>query len=307
MNGVERFLYLRKTLYDPEVEIFKNQEYMMEWFSEHCPMWPGMALSVHVTEKLLDTVTSFQRLEVFRTETYGNMLVLDGKIQCTERDEFAYHEMLVHPAMCCHPQPERVLIIGGGDGGALREVGRHPSVRKVILCEIDRAVAEAAKQFLPSMAAGFDVPEAELIFDDGIVYLEQCIEKFDVIIVDSSDPFGPAESLFGAPFYKLVRACLAPDGVVAAQSEHFFIHPQTVNQLRSAMLASFPHYAYLTVSVPSYPGGGVGIALAGVVCDPAKPLRVPDAEVIAKLRYYTPELHSASSVLPRFAAAGVLE
>lgn len=264
-------------------------------------MWRGMALSVQVESKLAEETTPYQRIELYRTATYGNMLVLDGNIQCTERDEFAYHEMLVHPAMCSHPAPERVLVIGGGDGGSLREIGKYPTVKKVTLCEIDEAVIRLSKQHLAT-AAGFDIPQAEIIIADGIKYLENTAEKFDVIIVDSSDPIGPAEALFDAPFYKLVRAALKPDGVVAAQSEHFMIHAEAVAKLRHAICASFPHYAYLPAVVPSYPGGGVGIALGGIAHDPKTPLRVPDECVTKTLRYYTPEHHTAAGVLPKFAA-----
>lgn len=273
----------------------------MEWFSEHCPMWPGMALSVETHSKLLDVQTSFQHVQVYATTTYGNMLVLDGKIQCTERDEFAYHEMLVHPAMFSHPNPERVLIIGGGDGGALREVGKHACVRQVTLCEIDEAVMSAAKRFFPGTACGLTLPNARIVCADALEWLAQCEEVFDVILVDSSDPFGPAEALFETPFYQTVRSHLAPNGVVAAQSEHYFIHVETVQQLKTAMTASFPYYLYLPVVVPSYPGGGVGMALAALDHDLHTPLREPDEAFQRQLRYYSPELHRTASILPRFA------
>lgn len=271
------------------------------WFSEHCPMWEGMALSVQIKSKLYEALTPFQKIEVFETATYGNMLVLDDKIQCTERDEFAYHDMLVHPALYAHPNPQNVLIIGGGDGGAIREVLKHDCVCKCELCEIDREVSNVAQKFLPRMGAGLTHPKAELHYADGIDYLRNTHNKYDVIIVDSSDPFGPAEVLYGAPFYQLIAEHLNENGIVAAQSGFFFIHEPTVRELREAIQANFKHYAYLFAHCPSYPGGGVGIAL-GTQSDCIQlnhPLRAPTM----KHPYYTPDIHFSASVLPAFAQA----
>ncbi len=270
-----------------------------DWFSEHCPMWEGMALSVEIRRQLESIESPYQKIDVYQTATYGNMLVLDGKIQCTERDEFAYHEMLVHPALYAHPNPQRVLIIGGGDGGALREVLKHESVTKCTLCDIDEAVSDMSRKYFPQMAGALDLPRADLHYADGIIYLRESIEKFDVIIIDSTDPIGPAEVLFGADFYQLVAQHLSENGIVAAQSGSFFIHDPTVKALRDAMTTHFAHYAYLFAHVPSYPGGGVGIAVA--TNSKNVQLTQPARDIFITHRYYNQAIHTAASVLPTFA------
>lgn len=234
----------------------------MKYFSEHCPMWEGMALSVAYDKTLFEAQSDFQHIAVYQTLTYGNMLVLDGKIQCTERDEWAYHRVLVHAALAACEKPKRVLIIGGGDGAALREVLTYPSVETVLMCEIDPMVIEVAKKYFPKMSAQMNNPRAQIITEDAIVYLKNSQEKFDAIIVDSSDPFGPAEALFESPFYATIKTALNENGVVSAQSGHFMIHEPTVEQLKQAMLTHFKYYNTLFAFVPSYPGGGVDIAVA---------------------------------------------
>lgn len=277
---------------------------MTQWFSERCPMWPGMALSVEVETVLSDVRSRFQHVQVFKTATYGNMLVLDGKIQCTERDEYAYHEMIVHPAMLCHPAPKRVLIIGGGDGGAAREAVRHPEVESVIICEIDPAVTDAAKCFLPGMAAGLTHPKVEVCHADAVDFLPDPGNRFDVIVIDAPDAFGPAKALFETPFYQLVSDRLTPQGIVAAQAGHFLIHPGTVRKLSGSIRAVFPVQTYLFVIVTSYPGGGVGVALAAKSANAVLnvPLRTP--ETPAGFRYYSPELHRAAAILPTTDGSG---
>lgn len=277
---------------------------MTQWFSERCPMWPGMALSVEVEAVLLDVRSRFQHIQVFRTATYGHMLVLDGKIQCTERDEYAYHEMIVHPAMFCHPAPKRVLIIGGGDGGAAREAVRHPEVESVIVCEIDPGVTDAAKRFLPGMAAGLTHPKVEVYHADAVDFLPGPGPAFDIIIVDAPDAFGPAKALFEKPFYQLVSERLTPRGVASAQAGHFLIHSGTVRKLSGSIRAAFPVQTYLFVIVPSYPGGGVGIALAAKSPDAVldSPLRTPSAS--AGFRYYSPGIHRAAGILPAVDGSG---
>ena len=157
-------------------------------------MWPGQANSLEIREKLYDAQSEFQHVQVFETTAYGNLLVLDGCIQATERDEFAYQEMIAHLPLCAlRQEPERVLIIGGGDGGALREVTRHQCVKKVEMAEIDGMVPEVSKTFMPYMAKGFDDERASVMICDGVKFVEACEEgTYDCVIVDSSDPIGPA-------------------------------------------------------------------------------------------------------------------
>eukprot|EP00730_Choanoeca_flexa_P015091 TRINITY_DN6841_c0_g1_i2.p1 TRINITY_DN6841_c0_g1~~TRINITY_DN6841_c0_g1_i2.p1 ORF type:complete len:227 (+),score=43.51 TRINITY_DN6841_c0_g1_i2:51-731(+) len=161
-----------------------------KWFTELSPLWAGQAMSLQYTEVLEDVKSDYQHVQILKTAEYGNMLVLDGVIQVTERDEFAYQEMMVHLPMLSHPNPENVLIIGGGDGGVLREVLKHPSVKTATQCEIDGKVIELCKTHLPGLAKSYDDPKATVIVGDGFKYMQEHENEFDVIITDSSDPIG---------------------------------------------------------------------------------------------------------------------
>eukprot|EP00168_Porphyra_purpurea_P020016 TRINITY_DN8238_c0_g1_i1.p1 TRINITY_DN8238_c0_g1~~TRINITY_DN8238_c0_g1_i1.p1 ORF type:complete len:387 (-),score=76.13 TRINITY_DN8238_c0_g1_i1:31-1074(-) len=187
------------------------------WFSERGALWPGQAMSLQVTEVLYSGRSDFQDLLVFTNPTYGTVLVLDGVIQVTTRDEFAYQEMIAHLPLFAHPAPVDVLVIGGGDGGVLREVLKHPSVARAVLVEIDAAVVDASKRYLPALAAGFDDPRVEVVIADGAAYMDDHADAYDVIITDSSDPIGPAEVLFQPPFYAAMARCLRAGGSPAAK------------------------------------------------------------------------------------------
>lgn len=275
---------------------------MNGWFSEICPMWPGMALSVQVDEHLFSSRSRFQQIDVYRTRSQGNMLVLDGIIQLTEADEFAYHEMLVHPALFAHPCPEQVLVIGGGDGGVLRELGRHPCVASMDFCEIDQEVIQVARNFFPGTACGFDDSRIHVHIGDGSEYVSRHKNRYDVIIVDSSDPVGPGGALFEQMFYQRLKAALKPGGIVVSQGESFFMHPEYVKHLTQVTRSIFPVQGYSHVLVPSYPGGHLGVCLCSLGRDFRTLARPVSEDLQESLRYYTPEIHGASFVLPRFAA-----
>ncbi|XP_048471042.1 spermidine synthase isoform X3 [Rhincodon typus] len=234
------------------------------WFTETSSLWPGQAMSLEVDKVLYNQKSPFQDVVVFKSKTYGNVLVLDGVIQCTERDEFAYQEMIANLALCSHPNPKKtavkalalatslgmkcpgaelwrgkihtavettagqeynlhdstpsmVLIIGGGDGGVLREVVKHAAVESVAQCEIDEDVIKVSKQYLPGMAVGFSSPKLKLHVGDGFEFMKENQDAFDVIITDSSDPVGPAESLFQESYYRLMKNALHEDGILGAQ------------------------------------------------------------------------------------------
>ena len=174
------------------------------WFFEKNSQWPGQAMGLEIQEMLLEQKTKYQDLKVFQSKTWGRVLVLDGVIQLTEKDEMSYQEMLAHIPMFSHQNPKRVLIVGGGDGGILREVCKHKCVEEIIQCEIDEGVVEASKKFFPNISKSFQDARLKLIIGDAVNYvIEEAIdESFDVIIVDSSDPDGPAEKLFSEEFYK---------------------------------------------------------------------------------------------------------
>ncbi|XHG07043.1 putrescine aminopropyltransferase, variant 2 [Aspergillus wentii] len=186
------------------------------WFSEKSDMWPGQAMSLKVNQILHHEKSKYQDVLIFESSDYGNVLVLDNVIQCTERDEFSYQEMITHLAMNSHPNPKKVLVIGGGDGGVLREVIKH-DIEEAVLCDIDEAVIRLSKQYLPGMSIGYKHDKVKTHIGDGFKFLEEKKNEFDVIITDSSDPEGPAESLFQKPYFELLNGALREGGVITTQ------------------------------------------------------------------------------------------
>jgi len=274
------------------------------WFREESEMWPGQAMALRVNKVLHHEKSKYQDVLIFESSNYGNVLVLDNVIQCTERDEFAYQEMITHLALNSHPDPKKVLVIGGGDGGVLREVVKHECVEEAILCDIDEAVIRLSKQYLPHMSAGFDSPKAKVHVGDGFQFLKDYKNAFDVIITDSSDPEGPAESLFQKPYFELLFGALKDGGVITTQAENQWLHLQLITDLKKACREVFPVVEYAYTTIPTYPSGQIGF----MVCckeagrDVSKPLRtLPEEEEIKRYRYYNSRIHAASFVLPTFA------
>jgi len=274
------------------------------WFREISDMWPGQAMTLKVKKILHYEKSKYQDVLVFESSDYGNVLVLDHVIQCTERDEFSYQEMITHLAMFSHPNPKKVLVIGGGDGGVLREVVKHNSVEEAVLCEIDEAVLRVSKLYLPYMAKGFDDPRVKVHIGDGFKFLEDYKNEFDVIITDSSDPDGPAESLFQKPYFELLNGALKEGGVITTQAENQWLHIKLIASLKKSCREVFPVAEYAYTTIPTYPSGQIGF----MVCckdasrDVKKPLRSwPEEEEEKKLRYYNKQVHEASFVLPTFA------
>ncbi|KAK0395138.1 hypothetical protein QR680_001135 [Steinernema hermaphroditum] len=223
--------------------------------------WPGQAFSLQIEEVLFHEKSLYQDVLVFKSKTYGNVLVLDGVIQCTERDEFAYQEMLAHLPMCAHPNPKKVLIIGGGDGGILREVLKHDTVEHVTMCEIDQMVVDVSKKYLPHMAKEFGNPKLNLFIGDGFEFLKAHKNEFDVVITDSSDPVGPAESLFGKSYYQLLKEALRDGGVLSSQGECPWIDLDLVRHMMAFSRELFSTVRYATASVPTYTTGTMGYLL----------------------------------------------
>jgi len=270
------------------------------WFSELGVMWPGQCMSLEVEEVLFEGKSDFQDVVVFKSKTYGTVLALDGVIQLTERDEFAYQEMIVHLPLCAHPNPKKVLIIGGGDGGVLREVCKHDTVEVIEMCEIDKMVPEMSKKYLPTVSTHFDDPRLRLHIADGCKFLDTKEAEYDVIIVDSSDPVGPAEVLFEKPFYRAMRKALKDGGIVCTQAECLWLHLDIIKNLldQSKELYKTAEYAYTTI--PTYPSGQIGFVLCSLRDDFSA--SVPQRKLSAdKLRYYNDQVHSAAFVLPEFA------
>lgn len=273
------------------------------YFQEDTPMWAGKTVLLQVEQVLHHEKSLFQDVLVFKSVSEGMVLVLDGVIQCTERDECSYQEMITHLPLYAHPAPKRVLVVGGGDGGVLREVVKHSSVEKVVLCEIDEAVIRVSKQYLPGMAKGFDHPKVEVFIGDGFQFMKEHKNSFDVIITDSSDPVGPAESLYQQSYYELMHSALREGGIVCAQGENQWLHLDFIKNVMGYAKSVFPSVAYAYTTVPTYPSGQIGF----IICSKNEgarlntPLREESEEDEAKLfKYYNKEMHRAAFVLPQF-------
>ncbi|KAK4788133.1 hypothetical protein SAY86_019452 [Trapa natans] len=281
------------------------------WFSEISPMWPGEAHSLKVEKILFQGISDYQQVIVFQSSTYGKVLVLDGVIQITERDECAYQEMITHLPLCSISNPKKVLVIGGGDGGVLREVSRHSSVEQIDICEIDGMVVDVSKQFFPEIAVGFQDPRVNLTIGDGVAFLKDVPEgTYDAVIVDSSDPIGPAQELFEKPFFESVAKALRPGGVLCTQAESIWLHMHIIEDIVANCRQIFQgsvNYAWTTV--PTYPSGVIGFMLCsteGPPVDFKHPINPIDSdENLSKLsrplKFYNREIHSAAFCLPSFA------
>jgi len=275
------------------------------WYHEkNSEFWPGQAMSLKVDKVLYHEKSPYQDILVFKSTNWGNVLVLDNAIQVTERDEFAYQEMISHVPLFSHPNPKKVCIIGGGDGGVLREVARHPSVEEIHMCEIDKLVIEASKKYLPGLSSAFDDKRLKLQVMDGAEFLTQHKNTFDVIITDSSDPIGPAETLFRESFYQTAYEALTPDGILCTQAESIWLHLDFLANMTPWIKKIFGKLEYANITIPTYPCGGIGFWVCGK--HPSRscksPVRKPDAKTQEVLKYYSPEVHEASFVLPAFAA-----
>ncbi|XP_060073766.1 spermidine synthase-like [Ylistrum balloti] len=275
------------------------------WFSEMSELWPGQAMSLQVEEVLFHEKSKYQDVLVFKSKTYGNVLVLDGVIQCTERDEFSYQEMLAHLPLNSHANPRKVLIIGGGDGGVLREVVKHPEVVSVEMCEIDEKVIDVSKKFLPKMACGFESPKLKLHIGDGFEYMKKHQGEFDVIITDSSDPIGPASSLFEKSYYELMKKALKPNGILCCQGECLWLHLDLIKSMQDFCRSLYPVVDYAYTTIPTYPSGQIGFILCSLNPDTAfsEPLRKfsEEEQIRLKFRYYNAEVHRGAFTLPEFA------
>jgi len=256
------------------------------------------AMTYRIKETLVTKKTEFQDLAIVDTYEFGRMLVLDGIIQTTIRDEHVYHEMISHIPLFTHPNPKKVLVVGGGDGGAIREVLKHPSVEKAVLCEIDGDVVTECKKFLPEISCALEDSRCEVFIGDGIKYVHDHKNEFDVIIVDSTDPFGAAEGLFGGSFYKEIYECLTEDGIFIAQTETPFYLPDVVKRVYGDAKAVFPVTRLFMAAIPTYPSGFWSFTVGSKKHDP-KTVDLSNTIDIAT-KYYTKELHKACFVLPKF-------
>jgi len=227
-----------------------------DWFTEVCEEC-GSAFSLKVRQKLHEEQTPFQKIEIYDTSHYGKLMVIDGFTMVSTRDNFLYHEMMSHPVLYTHPAPQRVLIIGGGDCGTLREVLKHPEVKLAQQVDIDERVTRLSEQYFPELCESNDDPRAELYFVDGIKWVKDAeAGYYDVIIVDSTDPIGPAEGLFNETFYRDCRRALGEQGILVQQSESPLYHLKLIKAMREAMQrAGFEQLRSIDFPQPLYPSG----------------------------------------------------
>lgn len=271
---------------------------MSQWISEE--QTPHLRLSTEVSEVLYDGESEFQKIAVFKSEEYGTMLQLDGVFQTSEREEFIYHEMIAHIPLFLHPNPERVLIIGGGDGGAARECVRHDSVKEVTMVEIDGKVVELAKQYLPTIAKAMieENPKLTVKIGDGIGYMAEQEDYYDVIIVDCSDPIGPGEGLFTEAFYKNTMKALRKDGLFVQQTESPMLHQPLVKKVFSYVNNHFPIARLYTAYIPIYPAGMHCFTMGSKQYDPLT--WEPNREQNFTTKYYNKDIQKAAFALPNF-------
>jgi len=260
-----------------------------------------VTLGFKVEETLFSGQSQFQRVDVIKTAGHGNMLLNDGIVMISERDEFVYHEMIAHVPLFTHPDPRRVLIIGGGDGGTAREVLQHQNVESVVMVEIDKMVVDACREHMPSVAGALDDPRLELIIDDGVKYVENTQNVFDVVIIDSTDPIGPAAPLFDAAFYKNTASKLSTDGIMVTQSESPFYDTEIQLSMFGNQRPHFQKLHMYLFSTMVYPGGLWSFGFASKSLCPVSDFNEEQAAAANfRTRYYTPQVHRAAFALPAF-------
>jgi len=274
------------------------------WRTEHFAP-TGSAIGFRVSEKLAEVQSPFQTIEIYQSTDWGKLMLIDGAMMLTSRDNFFYHEMMAHPALFTHPNPQRVVIIGGGDCGTLSEVLKHESVQQVTQCDIDEQVTRLSEQYFPELCQSNHDARAELLFDDGIAYMKHLAEgSVDVVIVDSTDPIGPAEGLFNQAFFASCWRALKPDGILVQQSESPLALLDLIVAMRAEMgKAGFAAFQTLPFPQPCYPTGWWSCTMARKTSAAGFAFRETDVESKAfKTRYYSAAIHRAAQVLPPFVA-----
>ena len=271
------------------------------WFSE--TQTPDVKLSIRVDQHLYSAKSEFQRIDVFQSPEFGRFLTLDGYMMLTEKDEFIYHEMITHVPMAVHPHVRDVLVIGAGDGGVIRELTRYPDIERIEMVEIDPLVVEVCKEYLPQTASNLGDPRVTIYYEDGLRFIRSREDKYDLIIVDSTDPFGPGEGLFTKEFYGNCFKALHEDGIMVNQHESPFYEADAVacQRAHKRIVDSFPISRVYQAHIPTYPSGHW---LFGFASKKYHPLRDLDAERWNRLglecNYYTTTLHRGAFYLPAY-------
>ncbi len=268
-------------------------------------LFDGYGQHFDVDQVLFESDTEHQHLIIFENRAFGRVMALDGIVQTTERDEFIYHEMMIHVPMMAHGAARRVLIIGGGDGGSLREALKHPGLESVTQVEIDASVIEMCKTYLPGHSRGaFDHPKAHIVIDDGFRYVKESKENFDIIVCDSTDPVGPGEVLYSESFYAACRRCLGEHGIMVGHSGVGWFQTAEAIQVNERLRRSFAAVDFYCAAVPTYVGGAMMFYFAS---DDASLAKQP-TKVIAQrfyagkipTRFYNPALHVGAFGVPQY-------
>lgn len=264
-------------------------------FTENDPFSP-IRYGYAIDEMLYSHQGPFGEIAIASSPYFGKMLILDGVVQLTELDEHFYHEMLVHVPLFTHPDPKRILIIGGGDGGTLREVLKHKGVAKVVMAEIDRGVIDTSLKFLPTLSTGFSDPRLKLEITDGAKLVARERNSFDVVLVDCTDPVGPALSLFSEQFFADVHSALRPDGIFVAQTESLHFHLDFIREVQGKLKQDFKFVDLYTVPIATYAGNWWSFSIASKNIEPRKGLLRPVSGMTTK--YYARDVHRCAFLPP---------
>lgn len=271
------------------------------WFTERHT--PNVKFSIKVDRQLYTAQSEFQRIDVFDSKEFGRFLTLDGYMMLTEKDEFIYHEMITHIPMAVHPNPKNILVIGAGDGGVIRELTRYPDVESIDLVEIDELVIEVSRKFLPTTACCLGDERVHIFCEDGVKFIRRCDNKYDVIIVDSTDPFGPGESLFTKEFYGSCNKALRDDGIMVNQHESPFYDEDALAMQRAhrKIVESFPISRVYQAHIPTYPSGHWLFGFASKKYHPVHDLNSVKWNMLGlKTKYYNTKLHAGAFALPNY-------
>ena len=271
------------------------------WYSEFHT--PNVKLSIRVNRQLYNGQSDFQRIDIFDSPDFGRFLCLDGYMMLTERDEFIYHEMMVHVPMAVQPDVKSVLVIGAGDGGVIRELVKYPTIERIDLVEIDALVVEVCRQYLPTTACRLDDPRVTIFYEDGLKYIRRFEDVYDLIIVDSTDPFGPGEGLFTKEFYGNCYKALTGDGIMVNQHESPFYTEDALAMQRAhkRIVETFPISKVYQAHIPTYPSGHWLFGFASKTYHPTTDLNaVKWAALGMPMKYYNTRLHVGAFALPNY-------
>lgn len=273
----------------------------MSWFTED---WtPNIRFSIKIKNHLYSEKTPFQQMEFYDSEELGKFFTLDGIMMANEKDEFIYHEMIIHTPMSVNPGIQDVLVIGGGDGGSVRELVKYPTIKSIELVEIDERVVKCCELYFPVTTTGLRDSRVKMLFEDGLAYVKNCKKTYDLIIVDSTDPVGPGEGLFTTEFYQNCYRVLSADGILINQHESPYFEKESKEMVRAhqKLKSLFPISMVYQAFIPTYPSGHWLFGFASKKYHPIQDFKEAQINKIgSKTRYYNTEIHTASFALPNY-------